>query len=105
MYCVMRVSAPSLMSTDVMIQSFSFTTCPISQLCTQICIAWGCFNRNYTIFNMTLHAELANPTCLQSFRFGYCSVCELCCLNQRRRRILVLMVFPYNNIIKVSGVF
>ena len=56
------------------IQSFSFITCPISQLCAPYYIVWPgavycCFNKNYnvyTIFNMTLHAGLANPTCLQS---------------------------------------
>ena len=30
----------------------------------------------YNIFNMTLHAGLANPTSLQSFMVWYCSVCE-----------------------------
>ena len=34
-------------------------------------------NKNYNIFNMTLHAGLANPTSLQSFMVWYCSVCEL----------------------------
>ena len=39
-----------------------------------------CFNKNYNvykIFNMTLHAGLANPTCLQSFMVWYCLVYEL----------------------------
>ena len=30
---------------------------------------------------MTLHAGLANPTCLKSFMVSYGSVCELHCLN------------------------
>ena len=53
-------------------------TCPISQLCAQICPYYNvlpgavfcCFNKNYNvykIFNMTLHAGLANPTSLKSF--------------------------------------
>ena len=49
------------------IQSFSFITCVISQLCAQICpyynvwpvAVYCCFNKNYNIFNMTLHAGLA----------------------------------------------
>ena len=31
----------------------------------------------FNIFNRTLHAGLANPTCLQSLMVWYCSVCEL----------------------------
>ena len=69
------------------IQSFSFITCSISQLCAQICPYYNvwpgagffCFNNNYNVLkclNMTLHAGLANPTCLQSFTIWYCSVCE-----------------------------
>ena len=27
---------------------------------------------------MTLHALPVNPTCLQSLRVWYCSVCEIC---------------------------
>ena len=53
------------------IQSFSFITCPISQLCAQICpyynvwpgAVYCCFNKNYNIyniFNMMLHAGLAS---------------------------------------------
>ena len=57
------------------IQSFSFISCSISQLCAQICpyynvlpgAVYCCFNKNYKFLNMTLHAGLANPTCLQSF--------------------------------------
>ena len=70
------------------IQSFSFITCPVNQLCALICpyynvwpgAVYCCFNENYkvyNIFNMTLHAGLANPTSLQSFMVWYCSVCEL----------------------------
>ena len=79
------------------IQNFSFITCSINQLCAQICPYYNvwpgaiycCFNKNYKVYNilnMTLHAGLANPTCLQSFMVRDCSVCELLCLNQRRRR-------------------
>ena len=68
------------------IQSFSFITCSIKQLCAQICpyynvwpgAVYCCFNKNYkdNIFNMTLHAGLVNPTSLQSFMVWYCSVAE-----------------------------
>ena len=79
------------------IQSFSFVTCPISQLCAQTCpyynvcpgAVYCCFNKNYNvyqIFNMMLHAGLANPTCLQSFMVWYCSVCELHCLNSKKEK-------------------
>ena len=65
-----------------------FITCPISQLCAQICPYYNelpgavscCFNENYkvyNIFNVMLHARLANPTCLQCFMVRHCSVCEL----------------------------
>ena len=64
------------------IQSFSFITCSISQLCAQICPYYNVL----PIFNMTLHAGLANPTCLQSFTVWYCSVYELRESNSRRRR-------------------
>ena len=78
------------------IQSFSFITCPISQLCAQTCpyynvlpgAVYCCFNENYNvynIFNMTLHAGLANPTCLQSFMVWYCSVYELCESNSKKK--------------------
>ena len=48
------------------IQSFSFITCPISQLCAQLCpyynvLPVACFNENYNVYNifdMTLHAWL-----------------------------------------------
>ena len=79
------------------IQSFSFITCSISQLCSQICpyynvwpgAVYCCFNKNYNvynIFNMTLHAGLANPTCLQSFMIWYCLVSELRCLNSKKKK-------------------
>ena len=48
-----------------------------------------CFNKNYdvhNIFNMTLHAGLVNPTCLQSLMVWYCSVCELRCLNSKEEK-------------------
>ena len=38
-----------------------------------------CVNKNHNVyknFNMTLHAGLANPTCLQSVMVFYCSVYE-----------------------------
>ena len=35
-----------------------------------------CFNNINNILNMTLHAGLANPTCLLSFTVWYCSVYE-----------------------------
>ena len=35
--------------------------------------------------NMMLHTRLVNPTCLQSFMVWYCAVCELRCLDSRRR--------------------
>ena len=79
------------------IQSFSFITCPISQLCTQICpyynvlpgAVYCCFNKNYNvykIFNMTLHTGLANPTSLQSFMVWYCSVYELRESNSKKKK-------------------
>ena len=57
---------------------FQFITCPINQLCAQIGSYYNvwpgavycCFNKNYKVYNilnMTLHALLVNPTCLQSF--------------------------------------
>ena len=77
------------------IQSFSFITCPISQLGAQICpyynvwprAVYCCFNKNKTIFNMTLHAGLANPTCLQSFMVWYCSVYELRESNSKKEKM------------------
>ena len=48
-----------------------------------------CFNKNYNvynIFNMTLHAGLANPTSLQSFMVWYCSVCELRVSNSKKKK-------------------
>ena len=76
------------------IQSFSFITCSISQLCAQICphynvwpgAVYCCFNKNYNVYkfvNMTLHAGLANP---QSFMILYGSVCELRCLNSKKEK-------------------
>ena len=35
---------------------------------------------------MTLHARLANPTCLQSFMVWYCSVCELHESNSKKEK-------------------
>ena len=35
---------------------------------------------------MTLHTGLADPTCLQSFMVWYCSVCELRCLNSKKKK-------------------
>ena len=43
------------------------------------------FLQEVQCLNMMLHALLVNPTCLQSLRFWYCSVCEIHELNQRRR--------------------
>ena len=34
---------------------------------------------------LTLHTGLANPTCLQSFRVRYCSVCELRESNSKKK--------------------
>ena len=79
------------------IQSFSFISCSISQLCAQIFpyynvlpgTVYCCFNKNYNvykIFNMTLHAGLANPTCLQSFTVWYCSVYELRESNSKKEK-------------------
>ena len=79
------------------IQSFSFITCSISQLCAQICpyynvwpgAVYCCFNKNYNVhkfLNMTLHAGLANPTSLQSFMVWYCSVCELRESNSKKEK-------------------
>ena len=48
------------------------------------------FNKNYNVYkmlNMTLHAGLANPTCLQSFMIWYCSVCVLRCLNSEKEKM------------------
>ena len=62
--------------------SISFITSSINQLCVLICPYYNvwpvycCFNKNYKVHNMTLHAGLANPTSLQSFMVWYCSVCE-----------------------------
>ena len=66
---------------------------------------------------MTLHAGLANPTCLQSFMVWYCSVCELHCLNSKKEKkknigtyrkigIFYLTPFPCTNLhdFLVSGV-
>ena len=36
---------------------------------------------------MTLHAGLANPTCLQSFMVWYCSVCELRESNSKKKKM------------------
>ena len=81
------------------------------------------FNENYNvynIFNTTLHAGLANPTCLQSFMVWYCSVCELRCLNSKKKKekmknfgaygrigIFYLTPFPCTNlhVFWISGVF
>ena len=106
------------------IQSFSFITCSISQLCSQICpyynvwpgAVYCCFNKNYNVhkfLNMTLHAGLANPTCLQSFMIWYCLVSELRCLNSKncgaygRIGIFCLTPFPCTNLhdFWASGVF
>ena len=76
------------------IQSFSFTTC---QLCAQIFPYYNvlpgavfcCFNTNYNvykIFNLTLHAGLANPTCMQSFMVWYCLVYELRESNSKKNK-------------------
>ena len=58
---------------------------------------------------MTLHAGLANPTCLQSFTVWYCSVYELCESTSKKKekkkmknfgafgRIGILTTFPYAN--------
>ena len=35
---------------------------------------------------LTLHAGLANPTCLQSFMIWYCLVSELRCLNSKKKK-------------------
>ena len=114
------------------IQSFSFITWPISQLCAQTCpyynvwpgAVYCCFNKNYNV-NMTLHAGLANPTCLQSFMVWYCSVCELRESNSKKKKkkkkkekmknfgaygrigIFYLTPFPCKNLhdFWVSGVF
>ena len=40
----------------------------------------------YNIFNMTLHAGLANSTSLQSFMVWYCSVCELRESNSKKKK-------------------
>ena len=45
-----------------------------------------CFNKNYNINNMTLHAGLANPTCLLSFTVWYCSVYELRESNSKKEK-------------------
>ena len=73
------------------IQSFSFITC--SQICPYYNVWPGavycCFNKNYNVYkfiNMTLHAGLANPTCLQSFMIWYCLVSELRCLNSKKKK-------------------
>ena len=112
------------------IQSFSSISCSISQLCAQIFpyynvlpgAVYCCFNKNYNvykIFNMTLHAGLANPTCLQSFTDWYCSVYELRESNSRKEKkkmknfgayrrigIFYLTPFPFTNLhdFLVSGV-
>ena len=51
-------------------------------------MVYCCFNKNYKVYNifdMTLHAGLANPTYLQSFMVWYCSVCELRELNPKKK--------------------
>ena len=79
-----------------------------------------CFNNNYNVYkilNMTLHAGLANPTCLQSLMVWYCSVCELRCLNSKKKEKKMknfgaygridIFPFPCTNLHEfwVSGVF
>ena len=74
---------------------------------------------------MTLHAGLANPTCLRSFMVWYCSVCELRESNSKKKKkkkekkkmknfgaygrigIFCLASFPCTNLhdFWVSGVF
>ena len=90
-------------SYHTQIQMFSFITCLFSQFCAQICSYYSvlpgavfcCSNKNYNVYNivnMTLHAGLVNPTCLESFRVRYCSGCELHCLNPNKKgRVLVPM--------------
>ena len=88
-------------------------------------MAWGClllFNKNYNVYKilyMTLHAGLANPTCLQSFMVWYCSVYELRESNSKKQKkmknfgaygrigIFYLTPFPCTNLhdFWVSGVF
>ena len=86
-------------------------------MCTNMPLLPGavycCFNKNYNMFHMTLHAGLANPTCLQSW---CCSVCELRESNSKKEKkgefwfllenrhfLLILTPFPYMNLL-VSGV-
>ena len=42
---------------------------------------------------MTLHAGLANPTCLQALRVWYDSVCELRCLNSKKKKKMIKKSF------------
>ena len=87
------------------IQSFSFITCPINQLCAQICpyynvwpgAVYCCFNKNYKVYNilnMTSHGGLANPTSLQSFTVWYCSVYELPVSNSKKKKEKKKVVVP-----------
>ena len=66
---------------------FSLMTCPISQYvhkyATRVLI--NCLGLVFLLsLHMTLQAKLANPTCLQSFWVGYCSVCELRVSNSKK---------------------
>ena len=75
--------------------SFSFITCPISQLCAQIRPYYNVLpGAVFVVFTRTtisqtkmLHALQVNPTCLQSLRVWYCSVYQLHEPNQRRRML------------------
>ena len=89
-----------------------------TQLCAQICPSYNvwpgavycCFNKNYNVYkicNMTLHAGLANHTCLQNFMVW---VYELRESNSKKEfgkiGIFFLTPFPYTNLhdCLVSGV-
>ena len=63
---------------------FSVTQCASCEAVCSVCLLL--IYNVYQIFNMTLHAGLANPTCLQSFMVWYCSVCELRCLNSKKEK-------------------
>ena len=65
------------------ILTYKASVSQLAPLAAQICpyynvwpgAVYCCFNENYNvhnIFNMTLHAGLVDPTCLQSFTVWYC---------------------------------
>ena len=81
---------------------FQFHNLPV--MCTKyppiIMYCLGLFLTRATMlknFNVTLQALLVNPTCLQSLRVWYCSVCELRCLTEYWRCRMSYMFIKYGS--------